>query len=136
MGVLDETAVDNAAGGRVLQSTLAILDEEGLNDPLVDDQEGDLGLDGGLVVALVASGLELGYFPINDLASLRRTHSIPVDDNVGGERVLVVRLERLHGLLEHFFDLCVNNLLSLLLHEEVRVVLGHFLVDRGGKADD
>jgi len=119
LGVLNKPAVNDATRGWVLKPALAVFDEERLYDPLVNDQEGDLGLDGCLVVALVAGGLELGHFPIDDLATFSRTHSISVDDDVGRKGILVVLLEGLHGPFQHVFDLGINNFLPFLLNKEV-----------------
>ena len=57
---LNESLVDDATVGRVDQATVRVLDKEALCDPLVHDNEIDLGLFRCLVVELVDSLLELG----------------------------------------------------------------------------
>ena len=56
---LDESLVDDATIGWVDQATALILDKEALCDPLVHDNESDLGLRFCLVVELVNCLLEL-----------------------------------------------------------------------------
>ena len=50
--------------------------------------------------------------------------------------VLVVPRENLDSIFEDFLDLPSDHLLTLLLHDEVRVVLRHLFVDRSSEADD
>jgi hypothetical protein len=115
---------------------LSVDNEERLDDALVHDQEGKLGFGGGLVVVFVAGLLELNDLTVNNLDTLSRTDTVTENDDVGGEGVLVFRGEDIDSLLQALLYLSVDHLLSLLLDNEVRVILRHLLVDGGGKADD
>lgn len=93
LGVLDKIAVDDATRGRVLQLALVVLDEESLDNPLIDDEKGNLRLGSCLIVALVAGVLELGDLAIDHLGALSAAHTITVDDDVRRQGVLVVLSE-------------------------------------------
>jgi len=115
---------------------LSVDNEEGLDDALVHDQEGELGFAGGLVVAFVAGLLELSDLTVNNLGTLSRTDTVAEDDDVSGEGALVFSGEDIDSLLHAILDLRVDYLLSLLLDDKVRVILRHLLVSGGGKADN
>ena len=107
-----------------------------MDDALVHNQEGELGSGSSLVIAFVAGLLELSDLTVNNLSTLSRTDTVTEDDDVGGEGSLIFRGEDIDSLLQAFLDLSVDHLLSLLLDDEVRVILRHLLVDGGGKADN
>eukprot|EP00354_Favella_ehrenbergii_P003334 CAMPEP_0170462140 /NCGR_PEP_ID=MMETSP0123-20130129/7760_1 /TAXON_ID=182087 /ORGANISM="Favella ehrenbergii, Strain Fehren 1" /LENGTH=278 /DNA_ID=CAMNT_0010727291 /DNA_START=549 /DNA_END=1386 /DNA_ORIENTATION=+ len=135
-GRLDELRVDKAATRRVAQSALPILNEEGLNDPLVDNHESDLGLDGGLIVHCLARVLELGHLCVDDLCALTLRHTIAEDDDIGRIGVLVVAGESFNSLAQALLELRVDDFLALFLDDEVGVVLRHLGVGRRSEADD
>jgi len=120
---LDQVPVNDATTRWVVQSVLTVNNEERLNDPLVNDEKSDLWLSRCCVVHFVESSLELNNFAINDLSALSSTHTVTVDDDVSGEVVLVALSEYFHRSLDDFLDLACYDLLTLLLHDEVRVVL-------------
>ena len=120
---LNQLGVDEAAARRIAQPALSVLDKEGLDDPLVDDNEGDLWLSGGLVVGGLAGLLELGNFLADDLGTLTLGNAVAEDDDVCGVAVLVGLSERVKTLLEALLELSIDHFLTLLLYDEVRVVL-------------
>lgn len=128
-GDLDQLTIDDAAARRVLESVVVVHNEEGLDNPLIDDHEGNLGRTSCLIVQFAEGVLKLSDLLVDDLHALCGTHTITVDDNVSGKGVLVVPLEQINCFFDAFLDLGSDNLLTLLLHNEVRVVLGHLLVD-------
>ena len=116
---LNEITVDNAATGRVVQTIVAIHNEEVLDDTLVDDHKGDFWLYTCLVIHFVAGCGELGNLGIDDLLSLSSTHTVAIDNDVGWEIVLVVLGELFDTLLESSLHLSCDYLLALLLDEEI-----------------
>lgn len=80
--------------------------------------------------------LELGNLLADDLSSLALGDTVAEDYNVGGVAVFVSLCKCVKTLLEALLKLSIDNLLALLLHNEVRVVLGHGSISRGGEADD
>ena len=56
-GAFNKVLVDDATRGRVIEFSVAINDEERLDNSLVDDKERYLGFGRGLVVAFVAGRL-------------------------------------------------------------------------------
>lgn len=118
-GLLDQVAVNNAATGRVRESAIVVFDEEGLDDSLVDNQEGDLGLLGSLVEAFVNRILELTNLLLDDLAAFSSRDTIAEDDDVVGQLAVVVRGEMVEGVLQADFQVSANNFLTLLLDQEV-----------------
>jgi hypothetical protein len=115
---------------------LPILNEEGLNDPLVDNHESDLGLDGGLIVHCLARVLELGHLCVDDLCALTLRHTIAEDDDIGRIGVLVGAGESFNSLAQALLELRVDDFLALFLDDEVGVVLRHLGVGRRSEADD
>jgi hypothetical protein len=113
---------------------LSVFNEEGLDDALVHNQEGDIGSSGGLVVAFVEGLLELSNLTVNNLGTLSRTDTITEDDDVSGEGVPVSLGEDIDCLLQALLYLSVDHFLSLLLDNEVRVILRHLLVDGSSEA--
>lgn len=133
--MLDEAPVDDAATRRVIQSSLCVLHEEALIDPLVDDNEGQLGSGtrGSLLlwVQLVDSVLELGDLNSDDLVTLGVADTIPEDDEVGGQGSVVPLLEGFNCELERLLEPGVHDFLAASLHQVLRVVLRHRWVGRG-----
>ena len=134
--VLDESSVDDAAGWRVGEATLGILDKESLSDPLVDNNEGDLWLVFCVVVALSDCLLELLNLRSDHLVSHGLTHAISVDDEVGWEVAVVLLCEGMDGPHDSLSHVSGDNLLVLLLHDVLGVVLTQARVGGGHEADD
>lgn len=132
----DKVTVDDATTGRVVEAVVAIHDKEVLDDALVDNHKSNLGLDSCLVVHLIAGLGELSDLGVNDLLALSGTDTVTVDDDVSWEVVLVVLGKLFNAFLECSLHLGGHNFLTLLLHEEVRIVLTHLFVVRGDEADD
>lgn len=132
-GSLDEGAIDDATGGRVLQVALSVLDEEALRDALVHHDEGDARLL-TVTVNLREHLLELGDLRGDNLVSHGITNTVSVDDEVGGQVRLVSLLEGLDGSLEGVAHLTTHNFLTLRLHDELGEVLGQLGVDRSGES--
>jgi len=63
------------------------------------------------------------------LTSLSGTDTITIDKDIRWHVVVVVFGEQIESILDAFFDLRLNHFLTLLLDDEVRVVLRHLLVD-------
>jgi len=63
------------------------------------------------------------------LTSLSGTDTITIDKDIRWHVVVVVLREQIESILDAFFDLRLNHFLTLLLDDEVRVVLRHLLVD-------
>ena len=133
---LDQSLVDNATIGWVDQATILVFDKEALCDPLVHDDESDLGLCFCLVVELENSFLELGNLLGEADITLSITESISVDHKVGWVLPLVLGCKDFDGLLDGVFHRSLHDLLSLLLHEVLRVVLTHLLVGGSGETND
>ena len=136
MRFLDQSLVDDATIGWVHQATLLILDKEALRDPFVHDHESDLGFRFCLVVKLVDCLLELGNLLSEADITLSVTESISVDHKVGRELPFVLGSKDFDGLFDGCLHLSLHDLLSLLLHEVLRVVLTHLLVGGGSETDD
>lgn len=119
LGFLDQVTVNDAAAGWIAEAVFAVEDEEGLDDPLVDDQECDLGTSGGLIVNLVEGCLELNDFTVYDLSAFSRTDTVSIDDDVGRVVVHVVPRENVNGSLDAAFELGCDDFLALGLHDEV-----------------
>ena len=64
------------------------------------------------------------------------THTVSVDDVVGGQLAIVILGEYIDSLLQRVFHLGLNDLLSFSLHDVLTVVLAHCLVGASGEADD
>lgn len=58
--LLNQVAVNNAARGRIVQSSVVLLHKESLSDTLVNDHNGDLRLFSDLVVQVRDDTSELG----------------------------------------------------------------------------
>ena len=116
---LNEVTVDDAATWRVVQAIVAIHDKEVLDDALVDDHKGDLGLDPCLVIHLVASLGELSHLSVDYVLSLSCADTIAIDNDIRGEVLIVVLGELLDSFLECGLHLHVHNFLALFLDEEV-----------------
>ena len=123
-GLLNEVAVDDATAWWIAEAVVAVENEERLNNPLVDDQKSDLRSGRCLVVDLVEGGLELDDFTIDNLGTLSCTHTVSEDDDISRVAILVVLVEHVDGRLDTLLDLSLHDLLTLLLHDKVRVVLG------------
>lgn len=63
------------------------------------------------------------------MTSLSGTDTITIDKDIRGHVVVVVFREQIESILDAFLDLRLNHFLTLLLDDEVRVVLRHLLVD-------
>ena len=63
------------------------------------------------------------------MTSLSGTDTITIDKDIRWHVVVVVLREQIESILDAFFDLRLNHFLTLLLDDEVRVVLRHLLVD-------
>lgn len=88
--MLDQTLVHNAARGWVLETSSVILDKEALCDSLIDNDKGDLGLLGGLVVKFGESLPELDQFLVNHLFSLGIADTVAENNEVRGQQALVM----------------------------------------------
>lgn len=88
--VLHKVGINDATGLRVLDLTVARLQEHPLIDPLVDHNQRDLDWRCRLVVEGRESFLELCDLLVQDLVSHLLTHTIPVDDDLGWELIFVV----------------------------------------------
>lgn len=120
---LDKLAIDDAPTRWVVQSVVVVENEEGLDDPLVYNQKSDLGTSWWFVVQLVEGSLELNNFAVNDLRAFSSTDTITVDNDIGGQIVLVILWKYIDCRLDALFDLSIDNFLTLLLDDEVREVL-------------
>ena len=78
----------------------------------------------------------MGQLFLDDLISHSITHSISVDNEVGGLLTLVVLLEDLDRLLQRIFHLSLDDLLTLSLHDMLTVVLTQLRVRTGSESDD
>ena len=73
---------------------------------------------------------------VDNLTSLSCAHTVTVDENVSRLTVLVVPRKDLDSILQDVLNLACDNFLTLLLHDEVRVILRHLFVDRCREAND
>ena len=105
-----------------------IFDEEPLRDPLVDHDNSDGWLGCGRVVQLLNSLLKLRYLSLEDLVSHSIADTISVDYEVCRELTVVVAGEDLDCIFYGIFHLILHDLLTLLLNQEVRVVLTKLFV--------
>ena len=109
---------------------MSVLNKESLSNSLVDDDQCDCRFFGTLVVHHVDDLLELSDLLLDDLPSHSISDTISVDDEVIWEHSLRMSLLKcLDGLLQSFCQVGVNNLLTFLLEDLVRVVLTELLVD-------
>ena len=133
--LLNESTVDDAAIGRIHETALLVFHEEALGDPLVHDDQCDLWVL-HLVVELVDSLLELRNLPAEAEVTLCITQAISIDDEVGRVVSTVLRSKDFNGILDAFLHLSLDDLLSFLLDNELRVVLAHLSIGRSSNADD
>ena len=68
--LLNQVAVDDAARGRIVQSSVVLLHKESLSDTLVNDHNGDLRLFSDLVVQVRDDTPELGKLLSKDHVTL------------------------------------------------------------------
>lgn len=68
--LLNQVAVNNAARGRIVQSSVVLLHKESLSDTLVNDHNGDLRLFSDLVVQVRDDTPELGKLLSKDHVTL------------------------------------------------------------------
>ena len=134
-GTFDEITINDTTTWWVLKF-VTIENEEGLDDPLVDNDQGNLGAAGRLVVKVIEGMVELGELPVDNLLSLSSTDTITVNDNVSWQSILVILLEHMDRLLDHFLDRAGHNFLSLLLDYKVRIVLRQLRVDGSCETHD
>jgi hypothetical protein len=125
--VLDHARVNQRPRRRVLKAPLSVLDEETLSDALVHNDDSDEGLLLGRVVGLIDGLPELVDLLLEDLFPHGITHSVSVDDEVLWI-ITMSLLEAPKRTLDGVFQLLVDNLLSLALHDALRVVLAARLV--------
>ena len=78
---------------------------------------------------------ELGNFFFETDVSLRISETISVDDEVSGVFTIVIACKTFNGILQGLLHLGMHDLLTLLLDDELRVVLAHLFVVRSCKAD-
>ena len=71
---------------------------------------------------------ELGNFFFETDVSLRISETISVDDEVSGVFTIVVACKTFNGILQGLLHLGMHDLLTLLLDDELRVVLAHLFV--------
>ena len=71
---------------------------------------------------------ELGNFLFETDVSLRISETISVDDEVSGVFTIVIACETFNGILQGLLHLGMHDLLTLLLDDELRVVLAHLFV--------
>lgn len=135
MGI-DEALVDDAAGGWVRWLAVLVLHKEALRDPLVHDDYGDFWFLVLVAVNLLDRALKLGNLARQNLASLSIGHTIPVDDEVSWELAIIPIGKSQDSLLEGVPHAVLDNLLTLLLDQVLRVVLGHLLVDARREANN
>lgn len=128
--MLHQTPIDDAATRWVLQIAALIPHEEPLVDPLVHYNQGQLRRSGPLRVQLVHCLLELRDLDADDSITLGVTHAISVDDEVGWPLTIMPLLEAFDGFFKSFNESGVDDLLSSLLDQVLRVVLGHVRVRR------
>lgn len=81
--LLNQVAVDDAAGGRIGQSSVVLLHKESLRDAFVNDHHCDLRLFRDLVVQVRDDTPELRKLLGKDHVTLSVRDSITVDDEVG-----------------------------------------------------
>lgn len=109
--------------------------EEALSDPLVHDDECDLWVL-HLVVELIDGLLELWNLFRKAEVTLSITQTISIDDEISRVFSSVLRSKDLNGILDRIFHLRLDDLLSFLLDDELRVVLTHLDVCGSCKAND
>ena len=81
-----------------------------------------------LVVVLVDGCSELRNLLFETDVSLRISETISVDDEVSGVLAIVIACKAFNGILEGLLHLSMHDLLTLLLDDELRVVLAHLFV--------
>lgn len=102
-------------------------------DPLIDDDEGDLGwVD--LVVLALETLLELGHFFVDALLHLLLAKSVSVDDDLVREAATVVA-EMAQSFVHASVQVFLHNLLELGLENDVTVGACELLVRCGDEAD-
>ena len=135
--ILNDLGVNNAARWWIDQCSLSIVNEEPLSDSLVDYDQSDGWFLGTLVVHLVDHLLELSDLLLNDLSSHGITDTVSVDDEVVREHSLgMLVFIGLNGVLQCFSQVGIDNFLSFLLQNLVRVVLTEFLIDGCTETDN
>ena len=110
--------------------------EEALSDPLVHDDECDLWVRSRLVVELIDGLLELWDLFRKAEVALSITQTISIDDEVSWVFSGVLLSKDLDGILDRIFHLSLDDLLSFLLDDELRVVLTHLDICGSCKAND
>lgn len=122
--MLHQSSVNDAAAWWVVQSSLLVAQEEPLVDPLVDNDKGDLRsshsgttFTSTLWVQLLDCLFELGDLDSDHGVPLSVTHTITVNDEVGGHISAVTLFEGIDGHLESLLQPSVNDLLTTLLDE-------------------
>ena len=113
--VLHDLGVDQATRGWV-HDTTAVLQEESLSDPLVDDDNSDVRLLLGQVVGLVDGLPQLGDLLLQHLSAHPIAHTVAIDNKV----VWVVTTsisEAAEGSLDGVLELDTHDLLALLLDD-------------------
>lgn len=133
--VLYNGLINQAPRGGILDSTLLILDEESLSDPLVDNDHCDVGLLLGQVVGLIDGLSELNNLLLKNLASHAITDSISVDNEVLWV-VSMLFTEMSKRPLDGILQLLVYDLLPFALEDPVTVVLAPRFVDSGTETDN
>lgn len=133
--ILNYLGVNESPAGWVVKPALAVLNEEPLCDPLVHNDDSDVGLLLGEVVGLIDGLSKLLDFCLKNLPAHGITNTVSVDNEM--LRVVSMSLyeaakSSLHGLLELLGD----DLLTLALQDPLRVVLTSLLVDTGAEPDN
>ena len=121
--LLNQVAVNNAARGRIVQSSVVLLHKESLSDTLVNDHNGDLRLFSDLVVQVRDDTPELGKLLSKDHVTLSIRDSITVDDEVSGLPAFVALLKATNGFADKCTHLVIDDLSALRDKQIVRVVL-------------
>ena len=131
--VFYKATVDDTTTWWVVQLTANLISqEEALIDALIHHDEGNLGVGSFLRVELANSLLKLSDLDIDDGLSLCIAHSITEDHKVGWHRLtLMLLFESFNSEFQSLLELGVDYLLSTLLHQILRVVLGHRWICRG-----
>ena len=125
--LLDQAPVNDAACRRIHEPSICVFNKEPLSDPFVDNYECHLRRL-GLVIVFTDSLCELRNFLRKTDVTLCVTKTVSVNDEVSGVFTLVIASEARDRILECLFHLRLDNLLTLLLKNELRVVLAHLLI--------
>ena len=129
--MLYQALVNDAARWWVGELALIVSHEKSLVDSFIDHNESHFRSLSILRVKLSDSLLELRDLGLDDDVALCFTHTIAIDHKVRWQLALMPLSESFDCKLQRVLQLLVHDLLPSLLHQVVRVVLGHLWV-RGG----